>query len=212
MVYRVYGILQAKILEWVAFPFSRGSSQPWDWTQVSHCRQILYHLSHKGSPRILGWVAYPFSSGSSWPRNWTEVSCIAGGFFTNWAVREGDKGSQQLWDTSHDPVLDVQEGQWILHRLSTRGKMAHVSYWDLNQKKCLLPWFTSVQFSHSVMSDSLQPHGLQHSRLPRPSCSPRVCSDSYPLSPPWCHLKRLMSPKFPKNVSIQIQLLPNILS
>ena len=43
---------------------------------------------HKGSPRILEWVAYPFSSGSSWPRNWTGISCIAGGFFTNWAIRE----------------------------------------------------------------------------------------------------------------------------
>ena len=52
------------------------------------CRQILYHLSHKGSPRILKWVAYPFSSGSSQPRNQTRVSCIAGRFFTNWAIRE----------------------------------------------------------------------------------------------------------------------------
>ena len=33
-----------------------------------HCRQILYQLSHQGSPRILKWVAYPFSSGSSQPR------------------------------------------------------------------------------------------------------------------------------------------------
>ena len=32
----VYGILRARILEWVAIPFSRGSSQPRDWTQVSH--------------------------------------------------------------------------------------------------------------------------------------------------------------------------------
>ena len=32
----VYGILQARILEWVAFPFSKGSSQPRDRTQVSH--------------------------------------------------------------------------------------------------------------------------------------------------------------------------------
>ena len=51
------GILQARILEWVAFPFSRGSSQPRDQTQVPHCRQILYQLSHQGSPRILEWVA-----------------------------------------------------------------------------------------------------------------------------------------------------------
>ena len=45
-----------------------------------HCRWILYHLSHQGSPRILEWVAYPFSNISSWPRNWTRVSCIAGRF------------------------------------------------------------------------------------------------------------------------------------
>ena len=36
MAYIVHGILQARILEWVAFPFSRGSSQPRDRTQVSH--------------------------------------------------------------------------------------------------------------------------------------------------------------------------------
>ena len=55
---------------------------------LPHCRQILYQLSHKESPKILGWVAYPFSKGSSWPRNRTRVSCIVGGFFTNWAIRE----------------------------------------------------------------------------------------------------------------------------
>ena len=36
MDFTVHGILQARILEWVAFPFSSGSSQPWDQTQVSH--------------------------------------------------------------------------------------------------------------------------------------------------------------------------------
>ena len=41
-------------------------------------------------------------------------------------------------------------------------------------------------FSHSVMSDSLQPHVLQHARLPCPSLSPGVCSNSCPLSQ-WCH-------------------------
>ena len=53
-----------------------------------HCRQILYQLSHKGSPRILEWVAYPLSSGSSWPRSRTGVSCTVGRFLTNWAIRE----------------------------------------------------------------------------------------------------------------------------
>ena len=42
------------------------------------------------------------------------------------------------------------------------------------------------QFSHSVMSNSLWPHGLQHARLPCPSPTPRTCSNSWPLSR-WCH-------------------------
>ena len=41
-------------------------------------------------------------------------------------------------------------------------------------------------FSRSVVSDSLWPHGLQHARLPCPSPSPRVGSDSWPLNQ-WCH-------------------------
>ena len=63
---------------------------PTQWSNVGllHCRWILYQLSHKQNPRILEWVACPFSRGSSWPRNQTRASCIAGGFFTNWAIRE----------------------------------------------------------------------------------------------------------------------------
>ena len=45
--------------------------------------------------------------------------------------------------------------------------------------------FSSVQFSRSVMSDSLRPHGLQHARLPCPSPTPRVYPNSRPLSR-WC--------------------------
>ena len=58
---------------------------------LPHCRQILYQLNHKGSPRIPGWVAFPFSRGSSQPRDWTQVSCIAGRFFTSWAMMEAQK-------------------------------------------------------------------------------------------------------------------------
>ena len=45
---------------------------------------------------------------------------------------------------------------------------------------------SSVQFSRSVMSDSLQPYGLQHARLPWPSPTPRAYSNSCPLCR-WCH-------------------------
>ena len=42
--------------------------------------------------------------------------------------------------------------------------------------------FSSVQFSRRAMSNSLRPHGLQHARLPCPSPTPRVCSNSCPSS------------------------------
>ena len=70
---------------------------------LPHCKQILYQLSHKGSPRTLKWVAYPFSSGSSWPRNPTRVSCIAGRFFTKWAIRE-KLGSISF---NGQPIIDI---------------------------------------------------------------------------------------------------------
>ena len=50
------------------------------------------------------------------------------------------------------------------------------------QSKCI----SSTQFSRSVMSDSLRPHGLQHARLPGPSPTPEACSNSCPSSW-WCH-------------------------
>ena len=46
--------------------------------------------------------------------------------------------------------------------------------------------FSSVQFSHSVVSDSLQPHGLQHARPPCSSPTPGVYSNPCPSSR-WCH-------------------------
>ena len=54
---------------------------------------------------------------------------------------------------------------------------SHVPKWELDH---------SVQFSHSVMSDSLWPHELQHARPPYPSPTPRVYLNSCPLSR-WCY-------------------------
>ena len=87
--------------------------------------------------RILGGIAFPFSKGFSQPRDQTQVSCIASESFTIWETRDA-------------------------------------------------PLFTSVQFSRSVVSDSLQPHGLQHARPSCPLPTSRVYSNSCPLSQ-WCH-------------------------
>ena len=68
------------------------------------------------------------------------------------------------------------------------------NFWIKFWIKFLLVSCTSyllLSFSCSVMSDSLQPHGLQHARLPCPSPSPGACSNSCPLSP-WCHLTNLI--------------------
>ena len=51
----VHGVLQARILKWIAIPFFRKSSRPSDRTWV---RQILYHLSHQGSPISMKHLSY----------------------------------------------------------------------------------------------------------------------------------------------------------
>ena len=53
-------------------------------------------------------------------------------------------------------------------------------------RDCKTHQFSSVQFSHSVVSDSLRPHESQHARPPSPSPTPGVHSDSRPSSQ-WCH-------------------------
>ena len=112
-----------------------------------HCRCILYPLGHQGIPRILQWVAYPFSRGSSRPGNPTRIFCIADWVFF-----------LLLFNNSAD---------WVFTRWATKE-------------------VPSVQFSRSVLSDSLWPHESQHARPPCPSPTPGVHSNSR-QSNRWCH-------------------------
>ena len=62
-------------------------------------------------------------------------------------------------------------------------------YYQLNFTECILRanhWASVSQFSRSVKSNSLRPHGLQHTRPPCPSLTPKAYSNSSPLSW-WCH-------------------------
>ena len=102
--------------------------------------------------RILEWVFIHFSRGSFRSRDQTQVSCSAGGFFIVWATKKA---------------------KWV-----TKGQIVY----DLT----LMKSFSSVQFSCSVMSDSLWSHGLQYARLPCPSPTPGACSNSCPSSL-WSH-------------------------
>ena len=105
MDHRVHGLLQARILEWVAVPSSRGSSQSGDQTQVSSIAGRL--LNHQGSPRILEWVASPLCNRSSWSRNWTRVFCPTGEFFTSWATLYQNSISKGNWEKLNPQVLLV---------------------------------------------------------------------------------------------------------
>ena len=134
MNYKVHGILQAGILEGGNLSLLQGIF-PTQGSNLGlpYCRQILYQLSHKGSPRKLEWVAYPFSSGSSWPRNQTGVFCIGGRFFTNWAIREAQcKSSQKM------------RFLWRLHYIVMNDQISVVQ--ALNRVRLsVIPWTAARQ-------------------------------------------------------------------
>ena len=73
----VHGIFQARILEWIAIAFSRGSSQPRDRTQVScvSCtdRRILYHWATWEAPCVSGLFLFVLTSNSIW---WIYTMCL----------------------------------------------------------------------------------------------------------------------------------------
>ena len=93
----VHGILQARILEWVAIPFSKGSSQPRDGTCISCIgRQVLYHWA-TGETQVIFFSSVQFSSvaqscltlifllGSQFK---TCISCISRQVLYHWATGE----------------------------------------------------------------------------------------------------------------------------
>ena len=84
MDYTVHGILQARLLEWIAFLFSRRSSQPRDWTQVSTLQADSLPVEPKNTE--VGSLS-PFQQ-IFLTQESNHSSCIAGRFFTNWAIRE----------------------------------------------------------------------------------------------------------------------------
>ena len=72
----------------------------------------------------------------------------------------------------------------------------------------VLRWqICQLLFSHSVVSDSLWPHRLQHTRLPCPSSSPGACSNSCSLNQ-WCHLSFSPSLHSPLSDAISSSVIP----
>ena len=101
MGYTVHGILLARLLEWVAFPFSRGSSQPRDRTQVSciaggfftswTTREAPKHWA--GSLSLLQWI-FPTQGSNQGLLHYRRI-------FTDWAIREYWITLLYAWNTVH---------------------------------------------------------------------------------------------------------------
>ena len=93
--------------------------------------------------------------------------------------------NHQLWLTSH---VSQPTQKWI--RWAQANTLTSWDYLSQNHgaKPIPEPWLWNCMwlFSHSVVPDSLWPHGLQHTRLPCPSLSLRVQLNSCPLNQ-WCH-------------------------
>ena len=120
--------------------------------------------------RILERVVISSSRGLSCSRDWTCVSCVS------------------------------CTGRQIFHHWASWE--AHVYGKNYNLKRYMHTMFIAAlfQFSCSVVSNSLWPHGLQHARLPCSSPTLRACRNSWPLSR-WCHpttsVKTRKQPKWP---------------
>ena len=94
--------------------------------------------------------------------------------------------SSQNWGNSHSPELSWTVSLWIwLHVIGQPVSWGHKVRGN-SEPGTIFAGKVVVLFSCSVVSDSLQPHELQHARVPCPSLSSRVCSNSCPLSR-WCH-------------------------
>ena len=108
--------------------------------------------------------------------------------------------------------------EWINNMILLCSTGNYVQYHETNHNEknmknvYMYNWITAVQqklaqncksvlFSHLVISDSLQRHGLQHARLPCPSPTPKACSNSCPFSW-WCH-PTISPPVFPFSSCLQ---------
>ena len=136
---------------------------------LSHCKWILYQLSHNWSPRILEWVAYPFSRGSSLPRNRTGVSCIAGGLFTYWTIREAlfQERSFGTLDLLNDLIsLGSTESNkypkfYKVKRIYFLGFVSHRNHLVLNSALCVMWVWVFHSWNRSWVFESLRSQGFE---------------------------------------------------
>ena len=103
-----------------------------------------------------------------------------------WVVRKEKRWSEKIGGHANNMQTRLQCHQWLIVTFLKKYRQ-QVNYKTKTLELWIVSEMISVQFSHSVMSDSLQPHESQHARPPFPSPTTRVHSNSCP-SCWWCHL------------------------
>ena len=145
MDYTVHGILQVRILECVAIPFSREFSQPRDRTQVSHTARKFFTRWAPGKPKNTG-------VGS--------LSLLQRVFPTQDSNRDLLHCRWILYQLSYQRSLVFCNSRYILHTFSS---LSYLLWWPMITDLCsfMIVWGAMKwSESHSVVSDSLWPHGL----------------------------------------------------
>ena len=129
------GLLQARILEWVAYPRARGSSWPWNWTRVScitgEGNGTPLQCSCLENPRDGGaWWAAVYGVAQSqtrlkWLSRSSSSSCITGGFFTIWATREAPLCVKQYTLAVGEAYVSFSCGTWDLRCVMLEPSLLH---------------------------------------------------------------------------------------
>ena len=136
---------RARILEWVAMPSSRGSSQPRDRTQVSHfAGKILYCLSHQGNPKLWEKQAKFQSECLHFNRDRHKVTLFLGyphssGLRPSCSLKEPPSLSLRYFETTQPTHLDLSPGIWahLLLHLCTNSFLSSSSSKILASLNCV---------------------------------------------------------------------------
>ena len=158
MHYKVYEILQARILEWVAVPFSRGSTQSRDWTEVSHIvgRFFTSGATREAHLKVRALLLLIYSDQFSWvaqlcPTLWDPVNRSTPGLPVH----------HQLLEFTQTHVHQVGDAIQPSHPLSSPSPPAP----NPSQHQGLFQWVNSSYEVAKVLE--FQPQHLSFQRTPR---------------------------------------------
>ena len=190
-------------------PINPKWNQPWIFSGMMDAEAEAPNL---WAPDMKSWLTGKDpDAGKEWrweEKGMTEDEMVGWHHWLNWyefeQTLEDGEGQESLLCCRSWSCKETWLSDWKTTNLWEQGTSAHPE--TLHRVACVCglallagccgaPWGlllhskqpqSSVQFSCSVESDCLRPHGLQHARLPCPSPTPRACSNSCPSSR-WCH-------------------------